>query len=161
MKLITKDGHEITRIAEMLPSSSYVNEITVDLDGRITDIDCQDSDPRFDQIELEAADGQRWFVHPVTDCTILEKDLLLVPDEWNEGDPVPPDAKAPVVDTSRYDKIVAECRDEWASFDEIDIDALPVISEGDDNGCYVQAWAWVSFDGVEGLDKEAEEEDID
>lgn len=28
------------------------------------------------------------------------------------------------------------------------------ISEGDDNGCYVQAWVWCDFEGTE-LDKEA------
>ena len=30
-----------------------------------------------------------------------------------------------------------------------------VISEGGDNGAYVQVWGWVSFEGTE-LDKEAE-----
>ena len=36
---------------------------------------------------------------------------------------------------------------------EIDGDAL--VSEGDENGAYVQTWGWVDFDGTD-LDKEAE-----
>jgi hypothetical protein len=38
---------------------------------------------------------------------------------------------------------------------EIDHNAL--ISEGDDNGTYVQAWVWVDFAGTQ-LDKEQEEQ---
>jgi hypothetical protein len=32
-----------------------------------------------------------------------------------------------------------------------------LISESEDNGAYVMGWRWVSFDGVEGLDKNPEE----
>lgn len=35
----------------------------------------------------------------------------------------------------------------------------PIVSEGEDNGCYVQAWAWVNFEDTP-LDKETEEEEI-
>lgn len=39
---------------------------------------------------------------------------------------------------------------------ELEIDLLTVVvSEGDDNGAYVQAWVWVSFAGTE-FDKEKE-----
>lgn len=37
---------------------------------------------------------------------------------------------------------------------ELEIDDDAVVSEGDDNGAYVQAWVWVRFDGTK-LDKEA------
>lgn len=37
----------------------------------------------------------------------------------------------------------------------LEIDSDAEISEGNDNGCYVQAWAWLSFNGTE-FDKEAE-----
>ncbi len=36
---------------------------------------------------------------------------------------------------------------------ELEFDHGATISEGDDNGAYVQAWAWVSFSGTP-LDKE-------
>jgi hypothetical protein len=36
---------------------------------------------------------------------------------------------------------------------ELEIDDYSMVSEGDDNGAYVQAWVWVSFDGTK-LDKE-------
>jgi hypothetical protein len=36
----------------------------------------------------------------------------------------------------------------------IEVDDNAVVSEGDDNGAYVQAWLWVSFDGTT-LDKES------
>lgn len=34
---------------------------------------------------------------------------------------------------------------------EINLDHDPVqsLSEGEDNGCYVRAWVWVSFEGTE------------
>jgi len=35
-------------------------------------------------------------------------------------------------------------------------DAHVMVSEGDDNGAYVRAWVWVSFEGTS-LDKEREE----
>jgi len=40
---------------------------------------------------------------------------------------------------------------------ELEIDANAVVSEGDDNGAYVQAWVWVDFAGTE-LDKEKEDD---
>jgi hypothetical protein len=36
------------------------------------------------------------------------------------------------------------------------INAMTDISEGDDNGCYVQAWVWFPFEGTP-WDKEKEE----
>jgi hypothetical protein len=37
----------------------------------------------------------------------------------------------------------------------VELDGVIAISEGEDNGCYVQCWMWVSFAGTE-LDKEKE-----
>jgi hypothetical protein len=37
---------------------------------------------------------------------------------------------------------------------ELELDDNAKVSEGDDNGAYVQTWMWVPFDGTP-LDKEA------
>ncbi len=36
----------------------------------------------------------------------------------------------------------------------VEVDDSAGLSEGDDNGCYVQAWVWVGFSGTE-FDKES------
>ena len=36
---------------------------------------------------------------------------------------------------------------------ELELDSDAKVSEGDDNGAYVQAWMWVPFEGTD-LDKE-------
>lgn len=36
---------------------------------------------------------------------------------------------------------------------EVEVDANAEVSEGEDNGAYVQAWVWVDFSGTQ-LDKE-------
>jgi hypothetical protein len=38
---------------------------------------------------------------------------------------------------------------------ECEVDDNAVVSEGEDNGAYVQVWAWVSFDGT-ALDKDGD-----
>ena len=43
---------------------------------------------------------------------------------------------------------------------ELELDPDAVVSEGGDNGAYVQVWAWVSFAGTT-LDKEPEDQDDD
>lgn len=40
--------------------------------------------------------------------------------------------------------------------EQMEFDSDAKISEGDDNGAYVQAWVWVPFAGTE-LDKEKDE----
>lgn len=42
----------------------------------------------------------------------------------------------------------------------IEVDNSAIVSEGDDNGAYVSAWLWVSFEGT-ALDKDVEPEDED
>ena len=37
---------------------------------------------------------------------------------------------------------------------KVEIDSNAKLSEGDDNGTYVQAWVWVDFADQPGLDKE-------
>lgn len=46
-------------------------------------------------------------------------------------------------------------REQWSEEGTLEIDDNAVISDGDDNGAYVQAWVWVSFAGTQ-LDKEIE-----
>ena len=36
-------------------------------------------------------------------------------------------------------------RDEYQRDGEVEVDDNAKLSEGDDNGTYVQAWVWVSF----------------
>ena len=53
----------------------------------------------------------------------------------------------------RRQAIVAMARDEYQRDGEVEVDDNAKLSEGDDNGTYVQAWVWVSFAETE-LDKE-------
>lgn len=41
---------------------------------------------------------------------------------------------------------------------ELEVDDNATISEGDDNGAYVQAWLWVDFSGTE-LNKNLDDEE--
>jgi hypothetical protein len=46
-------------------------------------------------------------------------------------------------------EIVAMAKDEYEGYDgDIQVDGNAVVSHGEDNGAYVQAWVWVSFDGT-------------
>jgi hypothetical protein len=49
--------------------------------------------------------------------------------------------------------IVKMARDEHYCGGEVEVDDNALLSEGDDNGTYVQAWVWVGFAGTE-FDKE-------
>jgi hypothetical protein len=51
-------------------------------------------------------------------------------------------------------EIIAMARDEYVGYDgDVQVDDNAVISHGDDNGAYVQAWVWVGFGGTR-LDKD-------
>lgn len=63
----------------------------------------------------------------------------------NTSCPEHPEAK-------RFERI-RELADEQHADEKLSIDGDAVVSEGDDNGAYVQVWAWVEFAGTE-LDKE-------
>jgi hypothetical protein len=54
--------------------------------------------------------------------------------------------------------IIELARNEHQKDGEVEIDDDARLSEGTDNGCYVQAWVWVSFAGTE-YDKEKGEDD--
>lgn len=69
------------------------------------------------------------------------------------------DRTLPPEERERNEKIIALARKHERE-GEIEIDDDAVVSEGDDNGAYVQAWIWVSFYDTE-LDKEKEEEDAE
>jgi hypothetical protein len=60
-----------------------------------------------------------------------------------------------VTKKERREKIVelARIQHETRREGELEIDDGAKLSEGDDNGSYVQAWVWVDFDGTE-FDKE-------
>lgn len=60
-------------------------------------------------------------------------------------------------DLEREVKIREKARALWGREGEIEIDSSAVVSEGDDNGAYVQAWVWVSFAGTD-FDKESDNE---
>ena len=55
-------------------------------------------------------------------------------------------------------QVVALAKDQWEKEGQVEIDANAVVSDGDDNGAYVQAWVWVDFDGTP-LDKEKDPEE--
>ena len=52
------------------------------------------------------------------------------------------------VDTARRDAIIAHARELHQCEGEVEIDDNAVLSEGDDNGCYVAAWIWIDFNGT-------------
>ena len=56
---------------------------------------------------------------------------------------------------NREEKIRQLAKDEYEVEGEIEIDSNATLSEGDDKGCYVSAWVWVSFADTE-FDKDAE-----
>lgn len=53
----------------------------------------------------------------------------------------------------RNSQIMRLAREQYHVDGECEIDDGAKISEGDDNGAYVQAWVWVDFGGTE-LDKD-------
>ena len=67
--------------------------------------------------------------------------------------PVKPD----ISKDERNDRIREMAHDFYHREGEIEIDFNAVVSEGNDNGAYVQAWVWVSFAGTD-LDKEKDEQ---
>lgn len=58
--------------------------------------------------------------------------------------------------SERDRKIVDMAHDECHVDGETEVDDDAIVSEGDDNGAYVQAWVWVSFAGTP-FDKDAED----
>lgn len=59
--------------------------------------------------------------------------------------------------TERRREIVSLADDVLGVEGHIEIDDDALLSEGENNGCYVQAWVWLPFDGTK-FDKEKEEE---
>jgi hypothetical protein len=61
--------------------------------------------------------------------------------------------------SEREQRILALAERQWQRDGEIELndnDSPADISEGDDNGAYVRAWVWVSFEGTP-LDKGEDE----
>ncbi len=69
---------------------------------------------------------------------------------------MPPHPDAFPAEAARHAAIVQLAKDEHQDEGTCEIDEGAVLSEGDANGCYVQAWVWVSFAGTD-FDKEPEE----
>lgn len=63
------------------------------------------------------------------------------------------DLAAEAARQEREQAIVAMAARKWHREGEIEIDPNATVSEGDDNGAYVQAWVWVEFADTD-LDKE-------
>lgn len=51
-------------------------------------------------------------------------------------------------ETDREGAIRSLALDQWQEDGQVEIDDSAVVSEGDDNGAYVQAWVWVDFAGT-------------
>lgn len=56
--------------------------------------------------------------------------------------------------TKREKVILALAKTMFESEGDTEFDAYCAVSEGDDNGAYVQCWKWVPFAGNEELDKD-------
>lgn len=76
------------------------------------------------------------------------------PDD-NAIDAYPPAHPRDLKSSVRNKLILALARKDRECEGSTEIDDDAEVSEGDDNGAYVQAWVWVEFDGTP-LDKEAE-----
>lgn len=64
---------------------------------------------------------------------------------------------SPQPNDERTKEIVEHARDNYEEEGRIEIDDDAKLSDGDDNGTYVQAWVWISFAGTK-WDKEKSEE---
>lgn len=63
----------------------------------------------------------------------------------------------PETTTTERDELIRQlASDKYGRDGDLEFDANATVSEGDDNGAYVQAWKWVSFSGTD-LDKKNEE----
>ena len=56
-------------------------------------------------------------------------------------------------EAARWDTIRTMAKDKHESEGNLEIDENAVVSEGDDNGAYIQCWKWIEFAGTP-LDKE-------
>lgn len=84
-------------------------------------------------------------------------------EEWGsehheEGCPHQLAAQILCPEPERDGKIRELAKARLASEGQVEFDENAVVSEGDDNGAYVQAWVWVDFAGTE-LDKGTDEEE--
>ncbi len=57
----------------------------------------------------------------------------------------------------RREEIIGLAREQRQEDGAVEIDDDAKLSEGSDNGCYVQAWVWADYDGTK-FDKYKEEE---
>lgn len=60
---------------------------------------------------------------------------------------------------ARLERIVALAKEQHEIEGKCEIDDNATVSEGSDNGAYVQAWVWVSFEDTELSKSENDEEE--
>jgi hypothetical protein len=67
------------------------------------------------------------------------------------------DVTVAIWDVTDRDQRIRELADQAHGKDgEVEFDEDAIVSEGEDNGAYVQAWVWVGFSGTD-LDQEEED----
>jgi len=118
-------------------------------------------------LAIEAAQGRLYFgVNPKSPAHDEYKDLILGGEDCTprlfphysqcEADDVrvlalllmaeiAADAEHPMTKEERRQAIVARAQDEYHDEGFIEVDDNAKLSEGDDNGTYVQAWVWMDF----------------
>ena len=71
--------------------------------------------------------------------------------------PQPEKSEATTPESEARRLAIIDLADEQHPNEDISVDADAILSEGDDNGCYISAWLWISFSGTP-YDKETEKE---
>lgn len=102
----------------------------------------QRKEPLYDSLEADIA----------TDCGTLD------PLTADQIDSLCERLNTSVTRDDRAAEIISLANRRYREDGEIEVDSDALISEGNDNGCYVEGWLWVDFTGTP-FDKEAEEED--
>lgn len=89
---------------------------------------------------LVAADSE--LITSLPDATHAEMNAIVALMNSGHREPQSPEA------IQREGEIREMARDEHQREGEVEIDDNAILSEGDDNGTYVQAWVWVDFAGT-------------
>jgi hypothetical protein len=141
MTEITESG------AAMAAAYMRAKQGTVDVAITLTLVVNVPEDKATDKLALAAAAAE-WIsdqaAEPEGDEELATRIEILTDDEDDD-----PDREAEILELAG---------EQWAEEGQVEIDSDAKVSEGNDNGAYVQAWVWVDFAGTD-LDKEDEDED--
>lgn len=85
---------------------------------------------------------------PSIEDTLPEEVLALRNELREDSDGEPPEDPPSAEDEARRAEIITMAKDRHGEEGEVEIDDNAKLSEGDDNGAYVQAWVWVPFEGT-------------